>query len=85
MLLKTLQKHGVIITDLGSAGIYFESERDDHTELKWKDVYPSSEGLARLTAPHWKGKTPPLSLDDFEVVDPQWQFDQYLNYERLKP
>jgi hypothetical protein len=78
IILRACQKYGVVNADNSgwSAG-YLMAEMDDHCELKWNDLC-AYNSVTRYIAGTG------LSFDDFEIVDWEWQYQQYADYEALK-
>ncbi|MFC1585129.1 hypothetical protein ACFL5V_06265 [Fibrobacterota bacterium] len=77
IVLRAIQKYGMINTDnSGYSGGYLMAELDHHTVLKWDDLL--SGGSVAGTAGGL------ISWDDMEVVDWEWQFEQYEAYEDMK-
>ena len=84
-----------MLCDDGS-GFFFDMqvEGDEHANLKWgahgddgvagSGTYNGIFWAVRDRAGTNSSAAVPLTLDDFEVVDWVWSFNQYLNYENLK-
>lgn len=78
IILRACQKYGVINADnSGWSNGYLMAEVDDHLQTKWDDVC-GTNSVTRFM------QSTGLSWDDFEIVDWEWQYDQYAHYEALK-
>jgi hypothetical protein len=73
-ILRALQKYGMINADNSGSfgGGYLMAQRDTHSEYKWATVGgPSLAGSG-------------ITWDNFEVVDWNWQYNQYSAFEAKK-
>jgi hypothetical protein len=78
IVLRACQKYGMINADnSGWSGGYFMGELDQHNELKWN-------ALCAATSVSKYVQSGAISWADFEVVDWNWQYQQYVNYEARK-
>jgi hypothetical protein len=78
IILRALQKYGMINADnSGWSGGYLMAEQDDHLQKKWTNLL-SAASVSKYV------EQAALTADDFEVIDWNWQYLQYENYERLK-
>ncbi|MFC1584049.1 hypothetical protein ACFL5V_00730 [Fibrobacterota bacterium] len=95
IILRALQKYGMIVTDNAGSNwnSYLMAERDDHTQLKWADLwgedYMSDSAPMDASITHnffalTSNGIVTLDWNDFEIVDWDWQIEQYDAYEALK-
>jgi hypothetical protein len=77
ILLRACQKYGVINADnsFWSNG-YLMAELDDHLQTTWTDLCATNSVTRYI-------QSTGLGWDDFEIVDWEWQYAQYENYEGL--
>jgi hypothetical protein len=76
ILLRGLQKYGTIVEDNAGNGGYLYAETDNSQDLKWANLMSGGSLAGYLY-------TGDLSFDDFEVVDWNWQYQQYAHYDSL--
>jgi hypothetical protein len=78
IILRACQKYGVINADNSgwSAG-YLMAELDNHHTLKWANLCANNSVSKYL-------QSAGISFDDFEIVDWNWQYQQYVKYQAKK-
>jgi hypothetical protein len=78
IILRACQKYGVIDADnSGWSSGYFMAEMDDHQEVKWDSLCTSSSVTGFISSAG-------ISWNDFEIVDWDWQYQQYTKFEQKK-
>jgi hypothetical protein len=92
IILRALKKYGMINADNAGPGFnsYLMAERDDHTELKWSNLWGTTymsnavpmdaSIMYNFYGCTTSGLNSGITWDDFEVVDWKWQYHQYSNY-----
>lgn len=62
MILRTMQRYGIVLSDGGNIALTFESDR--HTTTKWTDL-----GITPQVFWNGSGGSTPVKVDHFEIID----------------